>query len=109
MTSTTTTSAAILSILTSIGGITGYARKGSIPSLAAGLSVGVLYLLSFLRLKDEKPHGEELGLLASLVLAGGAVPRVIKTKGKPVPLALLSVAVYGGLVYGLAVWEKRGF
>lgn len=42
------------------------------------------------------------------MLAGGAVPRVIKTKGKPVPLALLSVAVYGGLIYGLAVWEKRG-
>ena len=68
----------------------------------------MLYFLSYWRLKNAQSYGEELGLLASLVLAGGAVPRVIKTRGKPVPLVLLAVALYGGTVFGLAVKEKRG-
>lgn len=32
----------ILGSLTSIGGIIGYARTGSVPSIAAGLTVGLL-------------------------------------------------------------------
>ncbi|RHZ63396.1 hypothetical protein CDV55_106270 [Aspergillus turcosus] len=102
-----TNSAAALSLLTSLGGIIGYARTGSIPSIAAGLSVGALYLYSFLRLRDGQPYGEEIGLLASAVLGGSSVPRVIKTGGKPVPLALSVMATYGLVVFGLAFREKR--
>ncbi|PKX89582.1 TMEM14 family protein [Aspergillus novofumigatus IBT 16806] len=90
-----TNSAAALSLLTSMGGIIGYARTGSIPSIAAGLSVGALYLYSFLRLRDGQPYGEEIGLLASA------------TRGKPVPLALSVLATYGLVVFGLAFREKR--
>jgi hypothetical protein len=32
----------ILGALTSVGGITGYVRTGSVPSIAAGLTVGAL-------------------------------------------------------------------
>ncbi|EDP55716.1 UPF0136 domain protein [Aspergillus fumigatus A1163] len=102
-----TNSAAALSFLTSVGGIIGYTRTGSIPSIAAGLSVGALYLYSFLRLRDGQPYGEEIGLLASAVLGGSSVPRVIKTRGKPVPLALSVLATYGLVVFGLAFREKR--
>ncbi|WEW58872.1 hypothetical protein PRK78_004340 [Emydomyces testavorans] len=83
----TTYSAAVLSALTSLGGIAGYARTGSVPSIAAGLSVGALYALSYFRLQGHQPYGEELGLLASVVLGGSAIPRAIKTQ-KPVPLGL---------------------
>ncbi|KAL2871056.1 TMEM14 family protein [Aspergillus lucknowensis] len=101
-----TTSALSLSLLTSLGGIIGYARTGSIPSIAAGLSVGALYLLSFLRLRNGQPYGEELGLLASVVLGGSSIPRAIRLK-KPVPIGLSIVAVYGLLVFGGAVRGKR--
>ncbi|OJJ47695.1 hypothetical protein ASPZODRAFT_94412 [Penicilliopsis zonata CBS 506.65] len=103
----TATSALALALLTSLGGTIGYARTGSIPSIAAGLSVGALYLLSFARLRAGQSYGEEIGLLASTVLGGSAVPRVIKTRGKPVPLVLSVLATYGVVVFGLALREKR--
>ncbi|EAW08356.1 TMEM14 family protein [Aspergillus clavatus NRRL 1] len=101
-----TTSAAALSLLTSLGGIVGYARTGSVPSIAAGLSVGALYLYSFLQLQNGQPYGAEIGLLASAVLGGSSVPRAIK-KGKPVPVGLSLLATYGLVVFGLAFREKR--
>ncbi|CAG8925747.1 unnamed protein product [Penicillium salamii] len=101
------TSALVLSLLTSLGGAIGYARTGSVPSIAAGLSVGLVYLLSFIRLRSGQSYGEELGLLASAVLGGSSIPRVIKTGGKPVPLGLSVLAVYGLWVFGLAYKERR--
>ncbi|KAH8428096.1 hypothetical protein N8T08_006601 [Aspergillus melleus] len=102
MTTLPTNSALILSLLTSLGGIIGFARTGSIPSIAAGVSVGALYLYSFARLRSGQAYGEELGLLASIVLGGSSVPRAIKTR-KAVPVALSLVAAYGLLVFGAAV------
>ncbi|KAJ5543340.1 hypothetical protein N7535_005768 [Penicillium sp. DV-2018c] len=101
-----TTSALSLSLLTSLGGIIGYTRTGSIPSIAAGLSVGFIYLLSFLRLRAGQPYGVELGLLASAVLGGSSIPRVIKTGGKPVPVGLSLLAAYGVWVFGVAFRGK---
>ncbi|KAJ5911607.1 uncharacterized protein N7473_000910 [Penicillium subrubescens] len=101
-----TTSALLLSLLTSLGGAIGYARTGSIPSIAAGLSVGALYLLSFLRLRAGQSYGEEIGLLASTVLGGSSIPRAIKS-GKPVPVGLSVLATFGVVVFGLALKEKR--
>ncbi|PYH95054.1 hypothetical protein BO71DRAFT_429471, partial [Aspergillus ellipticus CBS 707.79] len=95
-------SALALSLLTSLGGIIGFARTGSIPSIVAGISVGALYLLSFLRQRSNQPYGIEIGLLASVVLAGSSIPRALKTK-KLVPSVLSFVAVYGLVVFGGAV------
>ncbi|KAF3399357.1 hypothetical protein DPV78_006664 [Talaromyces pinophilus] len=102
----TITSAGALSALTSLGGIIGYARTGSIPSIAAGLSVGALYLLSLFRLRNNQPYAEEIGLLASTVLAGSSVPRALRLR-KPVPIALSVVATYGLVIFGLAFRDKR--
>lgn len=102
----TSSSAGILSLLTSVGGIIGYLRTGSIPSIAAGLSVSALYLLSFTRLRSGQSYGEEFGLFASTLLGGSSIPRAIKLR-KPVPVALSILATYGLLVFGLAFREKR--
>ncbi|KAL1970721.1 hypothetical protein VTN77DRAFT_4365 [Rasamsonia byssochlamydoides] len=102
----TANSAGVLSLLTSLGGVIGYARTGSVPSIAAGLSVGALYLLSLFRLRNGQPYGEELGLLASTVLGGSSVPRAIKLR-KPVPVGLSVLATYGLVVFGLAYRDKR--
>ncbi|PYH43290.1 TMEM14 family protein [Aspergillus saccharolyticus JOP 1030-1] len=101
------TSALTLGLLTSLGGTIGYLRTGSVPSIVAGLAVGALYLLSYVRLRAAQPYGPELALLASLVLSGSSIPRAIRSGGsKPVPVVLSLVAVYGLVVFGGLVWGK---
>ncbi|RVX67624.1 hypothetical protein B0A52_08153 [Exophiala mesophila] len=100
------TPAYILSALTSIGGVTGYVRTGSIPSIAAGLTVGALYGLGGLRISKKQSYGVELALLASIVLAGSSIPRAIKT-GKPLPAGLGVLAVTGLVIYGRAFLAKQ--
>lgn len=106
-TATATTPALTLSLLTSLGGVIGYARTGSIPSIAAGLTIGALYLYSYTRLRAGEPWGDEIALLASVVLGGSSVPRVIKTGGrKVVPVGLGVLAIYGGWVFGGRVLRR---
>ncbi|KAK5328851.1 hypothetical protein LTR70_001005 [Exophiala xenobiotica] len=95
----------ILGILTSVGGVTGYARTGSVPSIAAGLTVGALYGLGGYRIQKRQPYGIELALLASIILAGSSIPRAIKT-GKALPAGLSVLATSGLLVYGSAFVAK---
>jgi uncharacterized membrane protein (UPF0136 family) len=59
-----------------------------------------------IRLRNGASYGEELGLLASTVLAGSSVPRALRLK-KPVPIALSFVATYGLVLFGLAFRDKR--
>ncbi|KAJ4288015.1 hypothetical protein N0V90_012031 [Kalmusia sp. IMI 367209] len=94
----------ILGALTAGGGITGYVRTGSIPSVAAGVSVGTLYILGGLRIRNRQPYGVELGLLASLVLAGSSFPRALRTQ-KPLPFGLSLLAAYGLFAFGSA-WSR---
>ncbi|KAF2869454.1 transmembrane proteins 14C-domain-containing protein [Massariosphaeria phaeospora] len=96
--------ALILGALTAGGGITGYARTGSIPSVAAGVTVGALYILGGLRIRNRGSYGVELALLASLVLAGSSIPRAIKTQ-KPLPMGLSLLAAYGLFAFGGA-WSR---
>lgn len=101
------TTSLTLSLLTSLGGTIGYARTGSIPSIAAGLTIGALYLYSYLRLRAGQSYGEEIGLAASVVLGGSSVPRAVKTGGKGVPVGLSVLAGYGVVVFG-GVLGTRG-
>ena len=80
-------------------------RTGSVPSIAAGLTVGVLYLLGGYRVSKRQPYGIELALLASILLAGSSIPRAIKT-GKPLPAGLSVLAATGLFIYGRAFMAK---
>ncbi|RFU36129.1 hypothetical protein B7463_g267, partial [Scytalidium lignicola] len=95
------TPAYILGLLTSGGGITGYVRTGSVPSIVAGITVGSLYLLGGYRIQAKQPFGIELALLASIVLAGSSIPRAIRL-GKPLPIGLSVLALYGLYTFGNA-------
>ncbi|KAK5059866.1 hypothetical protein LTR84_009749 [Exophiala bonariae] len=122
------TPAYILGALTSVGGVTGYVRTGSVPSIAAGLTVGALvrekallkgylyrnlvgtdcyfqYILGGYRIAKRQTYGVELALLASVVLAGSSIPRAIKT-GKPLPAGLSALAATGLFIYGRAFLAK---
>ncbi|MCJ1309133.1 hypothetical protein MMC25_002788 [Agyrium rufum] len=90
-----------LAILTAGGGITGYVRTGSIPSIAAGCTVGALYGLGAYRIRNNQTYGVELALFASVVLAGSSVPRAIRSQ-KPLPVGLSVLAIYGLIQFGNA-------
>lgn len=80
-------------------GISGYMRARSYVSLSIGSAIGVCYGVSALRISDNEPNGVELGILASTLLTAGAVPRVIKTKGKRGPVGLLGLGLAGTAIF----------
>ncbi|KAL5614711.1 hypothetical protein BROUX41_004806 [Berkeleyomyces rouxiae] len=99
------TTSYILSLLTAAGGIAGYARTKSIPSIAAGCSVGALYGIGAYRQQNNAPGGIELSLLASVVLGGASIPRALRLR-KPVPMMLSALATIGMIAFGKAYSEK---
>ncbi|KIH90384.1 hypothetical protein SPBR_00316 [Sporothrix brasiliensis 5110] len=95
----------VLAALTATGGVIGFARTGSVPSVVAGVAVGVLYGLGGLRQQNRQPYGVELSLLASVVLGGASIPRAIRLR-KPVPVMLSLIAAYGLYKFGSAYFRK---
>jgi uncharacterized membrane protein (UPF0136 family) len=92
----------LLAALTAGGGITGYVRTGSMPSVAAGCTVGALYALGAYRISNKQPYGVELALLASVVLAGSSIPRAIRSQ-KTLPIGLSVLASFGMWTYASAM------
>ncbi|PKS06595.1 hypothetical protein jhhlp_007343 [Lomentospora prolificans] len=95
----------ILAALTASGGIVGFARTGSVPSVVAGCTVGLLYGLGGYRIRSRQPYGVELSLLASVVLGGSAIPRAIRLR-KPVPIMLSLIATFGIVTFGQAFYRR---
>jgi len=97
----------LLAALVSGGGITGYIRTSSVPSIVAGCSVGALYALGGYRINTRQTYGVELSLLASLVLAGSSVPRAARSR-KMLPVGLSVLALFGLWRFGGAYLRKEG-
>jgi len=77
--------------LCAVGGITGFARTGSVPSLVAGVGVGLLYGWSGYQLQHGDPNqGLQGAFAASVILCASSLPRIRKG---PVPVIL---ALSGG-------------
>jgi len=99
------TPAYIIGALTAGGGTFGYVKTGSIPSIAAGLTVGTLYLIGGWRIQNRQSYGIEAALLASIILAGSSIPRAIRSQ-KPLPAGLSLLALYGLYTFGNA-WRLQ--
>ncbi|KAI0413375.1 hypothetical protein EKO27_g7642 [Xylaria grammica] len=91
----------VLGALTATGGSIGYARTGSVPSIAAGLTVGLLYGLGGYRVQNRQSYGVELALLASVILGGSSIPRALRLR-KPVPVVLSLISTFGLYTFGNA-------
>lgn len=91
----------VIAVLTAGGGIMGYAKTRSVPSIVAGCTVGLLYGLGGYRIQNREPYGVELSLLASVVLGASSIPRAIRLQ-KPVPILLSVLSTFGILTYGSA-------
>jgi len=78
------------------GGITGYLKTGSKPSLIAGVAVGALYLWSGAVAMNGDTRGYYGAAGASAILFLSSLPRVAKG---PVPLALTVLSAASGAYY----------
>ncbi|WPK27657.1 hypothetical protein PUMCH_005054 [Australozyma saopauloensis] len=87
--------------LCAVGGTIGYIRKGSFPSLIAGVTFTALYGYSGYLLKQNADWGLELALGSSSILLAAGFARSKATKfQKPVPLALLVIGGLSTFYYG---------
>lgn len=64
------------------------------------------YALAGYRIRSQQPYGAEIGLLASVVLAGSSLPRAIRLQ-KPVPVTLSALALFGIYRFGASFTAAR--
>src|SRR5438094_7947690 len=78
----------VFGALTIIGGIIGYVKAGSLPSIIAGAITGLLLLIAAFLLTDHRTVGLATAFIVSLLLAAQFVPKLIRT-GKIMPAGMM--------------------
>jgi uncharacterized membrane protein (UPF0136 family) len=96
----------VFGILTIAGGIIGYVKAGSMPSIIAGSISGILLLVAAFLLPDHVVAGLAVGLIVSLLLAGQFIPKFIRT-GKVMPAGMMSILSVIGIIMAIVAWTKK--
>lgn len=96
----------VFGILTIAGGIIGYVKAGSTPSIIAGSITGVLLLVGGWLIPEHRAAGLLAGVIVSLLLALQFVPKFIRT-GKAMPAGMMSILSAIGLVVAIVAWFKK--
>jgi uncharacterized membrane protein (UPF0136 family) len=96
----------VFGALTIIGGVIGYVKAGSLPSIIAGSITGVLLLVAGALLPEHRAIGLATGFFVSLLLAAQFVPKFIRTY-KAMPAGMMSILSLIGLVVALVAWIKK--
>jgi uncharacterized membrane protein (UPF0136 family) len=96
----------VFGILTIAGGIIGYVRAGSMPSIIAGSISGILLLVAAFLLPDHRVAGLAIGLIVSLLLAGQFIPKFIRI-GKAMPAGMMSILSVIGIIMAIVAWMKK--
>ncbi len=95
----------VYAVLLVVGGVLGYARAKSAPSLTVGVAAAVLTVVAALLLRHHPRAGLGLGVLVSLALGAFFFQRYQETK-KPMPALL--VLVMSGIVLLASVLRFAG-
>jgi len=96
----------IFGALTILGGVIGYVKAGSVPSIIAGALTGVLLLVAGALLPEHRAAGLAAAFIVSLLLAAQFVPKFIRT-GKVMPAGLMSILSVIGIVVAVVAWLKK--
>jgi uncharacterized membrane protein (UPF0136 family) len=96
----------IFGALTIIGGVIGYVKAGSLPSLIAGSITGVLLLVAGALLTEHRAIGLATGLVISLLLAAQFIPKFFRTHNV-MPAGLMSILSVIGIVVALVTWLRK--
>jgi uncharacterized membrane protein (UPF0136 family) len=96
----------VFGILTIAGGVIGYVKAGSMPSIIAGSISGILLLVAAFLLPDQRVAGLAIGLIVSLLLAGQFIPKFIRT-GKAMPAGMMSILSVIGIIMAIVAWMKK--
>src|ERR1700730_15391882 len=96
----------IFGALTIAGGIIGYVKAGSLPSIIAGAITGVLLLIAGALLPEHRATALATAFVISLLLAAQFVPKLIRT-GKMMPAGLMSILSVIGLIVAIVAWLKK--
>ena len=95
----------VFGLFTIVGGIIGYVKAASTPSLVAGSISGLLLLGSALLLPAHRTVALIISLIVSLLLAIQFLPKFIRT-GAFMPAGVMSLLSVLALAIGLAVWLR---
>ncbi len=96
----------VFGALTIVGGIIGYVKAGSLPSIIAGAITGVLLLIAGALLPEHRAAGLATAFVISLLLAIQFVPKFIRT-AKVMPAGLMSILSVIGIIVALVAWLKK--
>ena len=96
----------IFGALTIIGGIIGYVKANSLPSIIAGSITGVLLLVAGSLLSSNRLIGLATAFVVSLLLAAQFVPKFIRT-GKVMPAGMMSILSVIGLIVAIVAWLEK--
>ncbi|KAI8058402.1 transmembrane proteins 14C-domain-containing protein [Syncephalis plumigaleata] len=92
--------------LCALGGVMGYVKGRSMPSLVAGLAFGTAYGVAGYLIHKNKDHGHDLAAATSSVLMVAMLPRGLRTR-KPLPLLLASLGMASGAYHFRKAYEER--
>lgn len=96
----------VFGLLTIAGGVIGYVKAGSPPSLVAGSISGALLLVAAFLLPQHRIAGLVIALVVSLLLAVQFVPKFFRT-GKIMPAGVMAILSVLGLIAAIAAWLKE--
>jgi uncharacterized membrane protein (UPF0136 family) len=96
----------VFGLLTIAGGIIGFVKAGSLPSIIAGSITGILLLVAAFLLPEHRAAGLATAFIISLLLAGQFVPKFLRT-GTAMPAGIMSILSVIGIIVAIVAWIKK--
>ena len=96
----------IFGLLTIVGGVIGYASKGSTASIIAGSISGILLLVAAFLLPNNAVAGLAIAGIVSILLAGRFIPAFLNGGGF-MPAGMMSILSVIGIVMAILGFVRR--
>lgn len=96
----------VFAALTALGGVMGFVKASSKPSLIAGVVSGLLLAVSGWLMPSKPMPGCIMGLVVSLLLLGRFLPAYLKA-GKAMPAIPMIILSAAGIVFAIVGLIRR--